>query len=360
MTGTTPAGPLRELDRVRSAVLVVDDDEAIRHALSRFLIQERLEVHTAATAAEALDAIAAHQVGCVVLDIRLPDGQGTDLIPRLLQRSPATAIVMLTAVADAATAARCLELGAMDYLVKPVDLQDVLGAVRRALRRREATDESRQINQWLTEEVARRTAELHEERELLRRHTIATLETLVNALEAKDRHLRGHSARVADLAGRVAEAYGLDPDGAAAVRMAGRLHDIGKIGVPDAILNKEGALSNEEFDHIRAHPAIGAQILAPLSHLGEVIAFVRGHHERWDGTGYPDGLAGEAIPVGARILAAVEVFDALTTSRPYQARVTPVEAVRRMNDLAGTVVEPAVVRALARVTGGDGPGAVTR
>jgi putative nucleotidyltransferase with HDIG domain len=328
---------------------VVDDEEPIRNALRRFLTQEKYEVHTAATGAEALSLMNGHRIGCVLLDLRLPDEPGTDLVPQLLDYDPDVAILVLTAVNDAATASLCMQRGALDYLVKPVDLADLLRAVQRVLRRRDARLEGQRLNSMLREEVALRTAELQREREGLQRLSVATLEALVNALEAKDRHLRGHSARVADLAGKVAVALALPDDQVETVRVAGRLHDIGKIGIREAILNKQGPLSDEEFAHVKTHTVIGAQILAPLSHLADVIGCVRSHHERWDGKGYPDGLAGDAIPLGARILGAVEIYDALTTSRPYQETMTPAQAVERMKDLVGTVLDPRVHDALFRV-----------
>jgi HD-GYP domain-containing protein (c-di-GMP phosphodiesterase class II) len=135
--------------------------------------------------------------------------------------------------------------------------------------------------------------------------------------------------------------------------MAGSLHDIGKIGIREQILNKRGPLTDEEYAHVKTHAEIGAQILAPLTHLADVLACVRSHHERWDGKGYPDGLAGEAIPIGARILGSVEIFDALTTSRPYQETMAPAGAVARMGDLVGSVLDPRVHAALAQVVAGD-------
>jgi HD-GYP domain-containing protein (c-di-GMP phosphodiesterase class II) len=133
------------------------------------------------------------------------------------------------------------------------------------------------------------------------------------------------------------------------VRVAGRLHDIGKIGTREAVLNKQGALTPEEFEHVKQHVVIGSQILAPLSHLGDIMPAVRYHHERWDGTGYPDGLRGEEIPLAARIIGAAEVFDALSTSRAYQEKMTPEKAVERIADLAGTVLDPRVYEALTTV-----------
>lgn len=328
---------------------MVDDEEPIRNALQRFLTQEKLTVLTAASGAEGLALLSTQRVGCVVLDIRLPDLPGTELVQKMVERDPSVSILMLTAVDDAATAALCLQRGALDYLVKPMDLRDLHRAVLRALRRRDALLEGGKADSRLREELAIRTEELQRERESLQRLSVATLEALVNALEAKDLHLLGHSARVAALAARVAAEYGLDEEGVETVRLAGRLHDIGKIGIRERILNKQGPLTDEEFAHVKTHTTIGAQILAPLTHLKEAIGFVRSHHERWDGRGYPDGLAGEAIPVGARIIGAVEIYDALTTARPYQETMSAAHGVARLKDLAGSVLEPKACDALARV-----------
>jgi putative two-component system response regulator len=174
---------------------------------------------------------------------------------------------------------------------------------------------------------------------------------LVNALEAKDPYLRGHSARVADLSANVATELGLTEEDVDRIRVAGRLHDLGKIGTRDAVVNKEGPLTADEFEHIKQHVIIGAQILAPLVHLGDIVAMVKSHHERVDGSGYPDGLRGEEIPLGARVIAAAEVYDALTTARPYQEKMTPEQAVERMADLSGTVLDTRVYDALVRLVG---------
>ena len=181
------------------------------------------------------------------------------------------------------------------------------------------------------------------------RISVATLEALVNALEAKDPYLRGHSARVADLSASVAAHLQRSDEEIEAVRTAGRLHDIGKIGIREEILNKHGPLSDEEYEHVKQHVLVGCQILAPLAHLGDVIGLVRSHHERWDGSGYPDRLAGGAIPLGARIIGAVEIYDALTTARPYQEKMPPEEAIDRMRELVGTAIDPSMHEALEAV-----------
>jgi len=332
-------------------VLVVDDEEPIRNALRKFLKQQQFEVYTAGSADEALQQLRLHKVALMLSDIRMPGTSGVDLVPQALEIEPELAILMLTAVNDATSAALCMQRGAMDYLTKPIELADLGRAVHRALKRREMLLESRQLNQWLKEEVTTRTAELQRERNRLERVSTATLEALVNALEAKDPYLRGHSARVADLSANIATEMGFSEEDVARVRMAGRLHDLGKIGTRDAVVNKEGPLTADEFEHVKQHVIIGAQILAPLVHLGDIVAMVKSHHERFDGTGYPDGLRGEEVPLGGRVIAAAEVYDALTTSRPYQEKMTPEQAVERMADLSGTVLDPKVYEALVRIVG---------
>ena len=331
------------------AILVVDDEEPIRNALKKFLAQQQFEVYTAGSGEEALQQLKRHKIALMLCDIRMPGTSGIDLVPQAIEVEPELAILMLTAVNDATSAALCMQRGALDYLTKPIELADLGRAIQRALKRREMLTENRQLNQWLKEEVTTRTAELQRERSKLERISVATLEALVNALEAKDPYMRGHSARVADLSASIGAQVGLPEEEVEVVRHAGRLHDIGKIGTREAVMNKQGPLTPEEFEHIKQHVIIGSQILSPLAHLGGIIGAVRSHHERWDGTGYPDGLQGENIPMGGRIIGAAEVYDALTTSRPYQEKMTPEQAVERMADLAGTVLDPRVYEALANI-----------
>ncbi|HWA16685.1 MAG TPA: HD domain-containing phosphohydrolase, partial [Gemmatimonadales bacterium] len=296
------------------SLLVVDDEEPIRNALKKFLTQQGYDVHTASSGDDAIRILQRQKISVMLLDVRMPGRSGIDLVPLVLEIEPSLAILMLTAVNDATSAALCMQRGAMDYLTKPIDLGDLARAILRAIRRRDSQVEQANLNQWLKEEVAVRTAELRRERAKLERLSVATLEALVNAQEAKDPFIRGHSTRVADLGAMIASEMGLADETVEQIRMAGRLHDIGKIGVREEILNKEGPLTPEEYELVKQHVEVGSQILAPLAHLGEVIAYVRGHHERWDGEGYPDHLKGDTIPLGGRILAASEIFDALTTA----------------------------------------------
>src|ERR671933_1705579 len=290
--------------------------------MRKFLVLQGFEVATASTGEEALALLRRQKITGMLLDVNLPGASGIDLVPKIMELEPNIALLMLTAVNDATSAALCMQRGAFDYLIKPIDLGHLSRAIHQALQRRHTYLESQQINQWLKDEVTARVAERRQEQAAQERLSVATLEALVNALEAKDPYLRGHSARVADLSATVAAQLDATDEQIEAVRTGGRLHDIGKIGIREEILNKQGPLTEQEYDHVKQHVTVGSQILAPLVHLKDVISFVRSHHERWDGTGYPDRLAGEAIPLGARIIGAVEIYDAMTTSRPYQERMT--------------------------------------
>jgi putative two-component system response regulator len=179
--------------------------------------------------------------------------------------------------------------------------------------------------------------------------TVATLQALVAVVEARDSWFAGHSLRVAQLAASIAAEIGRNDEEVEQVRQAGLIHDIGMIAVPEGLLSKEGPLTPAEFEAVKRHTVVGTQVLTPLPHLAALSAFIRGHHERWDGSGYPDGLAGEAIPWGARLIGAAEVYDALTTARPYREQLTPELAVERMHELINTVLSPDVHRALSAV-----------
>jgi putative nucleotidyltransferase with HDIG domain len=331
--------------------LVVDDEEPLRNALGQYLRYRGFEVRVAESGAAALKQVEGGGIALMLLDVRMPGMSGMDVVPEALDLDPDLAILMLTAVADATTAAICMQRGAYDYLTKPIELTDLGAAIDRALRRRDTQIQNRGITTWLKEEVSRQTEELRVKQLRLEQVTTATLEALINALEAKSDYLSGHSARVAAYAANIAHEMGLADDQVDQIRVAGRLHDLGKIGVREAVLEKRGPLTQEEYEHVKQHVVVGAQILAPLRHLGPVVDYVRSHHEHWDGSGYPDGLAGDVIPMGGRIICAGEIYDALTSSRPYQERFEPVAAVDRMRMLAGSVIDPAVMEAFAASVG---------
>jgi response regulator RpfG family c-di-GMP phosphodiesterase len=333
----------------RARILVVDDEETIRLALSRFLRSRSYEVHTAVSGAAALDALARGKFTLMVCDVRMPGMTGVDVVPHALAIDPDLAVMILSAVNDAGTATEALSRGATDYLMKPVELADLQQAVERALHRRSLTLQQRAVERVIREEVATRTADLEREQLALHHLMVVITETLVNAMEAKDVFLRGHSQRVAEMAATIAAELGLDEETIENVRLAGRLHDVGKIGIRESVLNKPDALTAEEFAHVQDHVRIGMEILAPLRHVGTALTYVRDHHEHWDGGGYPSGLGGADISIGGRILCAADAYDAATSPRAYREALTPEAAIAHLGTLAGQLIDPTVYAALRAV-----------
>lgn len=332
-----------------SRVLVVDDEEPIRLAISRFLRTCGFQVDTAGSGGDAIELLERERFMLMLCDIRMPGMTGLTLLDHATANDADLAVVMLTAVNDATTATDALAKGAYDYLVKPVELPDLRDAVERALHRRTLRLEQRRVEQLIRDEVALRTAELEHEQDALRSMTVNIAETLINAMEAKSIYLRGHSQRVAELAVSIADTLALDADTIEAVRLAGRLHDVGKIGIREDVLDKPGRLTPEEFDHVKDHVRIGMEILAPLKHLGVVLDYIRDHHEHYDGSGYPNGVAGEKISLGGRILAAADAFDALTSKRAYRDPMTPRDTIDYLGEQTGTLLDARVYDALREV-----------
>ena len=331
-------------------VLVVDDEETIRLALAKFLRTRGYHVHAVASGPEALGLLGEERFDAMLCDVRMPGMTGVDVVPRAVAADPDLAVLMLSAVNDAATATQALAGGAMDYVTKPVELGTLHQALERSLQRRGEAMARREVERRIREEVALRTAELEREKAALRELTVSIVETLINAQEAKDVCLRGHSQRVADLGATVASELGLDDDMVEDIRLAGRLHDVGKIGIREEVLNKPGRLEPHEFEHVKDHVRIGIEILAPLRDLiGPALQYVQDHHEHWDGRGYPRGLGGEAISLGGRILCACDAFDALTSRRPYREPLSQEATLDFLAEQAGTLVDARVFAALRSV-----------
>ncbi len=336
-------------DRRTVRVLLVDDEEAIRLSLSTFLTRSGYEVETAASAAQALEMLGAGRFSLMLSDIRMPGMTGVELVPKALATNPDLAIVMLTAVNDAPTATEALSRGAMGYLTKPVELPDLHESILKALHRREMLLQQREIDHVIREEVTIRTAELEREKSALRDLTIQVAESLVIAMEAKNPYMRGRSIRIGEMAAAVADQMSLDVDTVEAVRLAGRLMDVGKIGIREEILNKPGSLTPEEYAHVKQHVEMGISILAPMKHLGSVLDFIRDHHEHCDGSGYPRQITDKQISVGGRILAAVDAYDALTSGRSYQEPMQPHTTLEYLSERVGSLIDPDVFLGLSCV-----------
>lgn len=330
-------------------VLIVDDEEALGAALARFLRTRGYDTLPVTSGAAALDRVREERFQVMLCDIRMPVMSGLDVLTEALAIDADLAVIMLTAVNEATTATMALARGAMDYLVKPVELAELERAVIRVTHRRRLEIQRRNVEVLIRDEVAARSDELESEKNALRALALGIADTLINAMEAKDVYLRGHAQRVADLAASVADALGLSADLVENVRLAGRLHDVGKIGIRQEVLDKPGPLTPEEFEHVKDHVRIGMEILAPLKHMPIAFEYVSDHHEHYDGSGYPRGLAGEQITIGGRILAACDAFDALTSQRAFRDAMSPAETLVHLETKIGTLLDPDVFAALARI-----------
>jgi response regulator RpfG family c-di-GMP phosphodiesterase len=331
-------------------LLIVDDEEAIRSALARFLRGRGYEVEVAESGQAALALLEREQFVLMLCDVRMPEMTGLEVVPRALRMDADLAIIMLTAVNDAGTATDALGRGALDYLVKPIELPELHRAVERAAHRRQLVIERRRVEEHIREEVELRTRELEREKAALNALTVGVANSLINAMEAKDVYLRGHSRRVAEQAASVAEELGLDADLVENVRLAGRIKDVGKIGIREDVLNKPGPLTEEEYQHVKDHVRIGMEILAPLKHIPIALEYVHDHHEHFDGNGYPRGLTGEQITIGGRILAACDAFDALTSRRAFRDAMDPRQVIQYLEEKhVGRLLDPEVFTALKKV-----------
>jgi len=332
-----------------SRVLIVDDDATIRHPLVHDLRERGYDVHACESGSAALMLLERERFMVMLCDVRTPEMSGLDMVPRALELDPDLAVVMISGVNEAKPAVDALTQGAMEYLVKPFAFADLEAAVVRVTHRRQLAIERRNVERLVREEVMSRTMELEREKTAVHALTIGIAETLINVMEAKDVYLRGHSQRVAEQAATVAEELGLHADVVEDVRLAGRLHDIGKIGIREDILNKPGPLTADEFLHVQEHVRIGMDILRPLHHIREALEYVHDHHEHFDGSGYPRGKCGADISLGGRILTACDAFDAMTSRRAYRDAFDEHRAIAHLQAEVGRLLDPKVFAALARV-----------
>ena len=334
---------LPQVGTAPATVTVVDDEPAARDVLVRAARSWHYDCQAAGTAEEALQLLEGRPTPLVVTDLRMPGRGGVWLLREVRRRWPDAAVLVVTAGDDGEAALECLRLGASHYFLKPIKLDEFRHALEITWRTYQLQRENDGYRRHLEEMVCRETRRV-------RRTFLSAIDSLVRTLEERDESTAGHSARVRRCASRLAAAVGLGPRERRQLLLAAKLHDIGKLGVPDALLNKPGPLDAEERRLVEQHPVIGQRILSPVIRSRPVLAAIRGHHERLDGGGYPDGLRGAQIPLLARLLTVADCFDALTSARAYRDALSVPEALDVLRAGAGTQFEREFVRALIEVT----------
>jgi putative two-component system response regulator len=324
----------------KETILIVDDEKTVRRSLNKCLTRSGFNCEEADNAGEALTYMQNNPADLVILDIMMPGISGTELLPELKKSFPDTAFVMATAVVEPDTIVHCMKNGAQDYITKPFDLGQLVANIKQVLKKREVELHLKEKRQALEGKVEQQSKDLQN-------LFIDAIESLIGALEAKDRYTAGHSRRVTKIAVDTGQALGLSGEVLENLRWAALLHDIGKIGIDSSVQNKPGILTPSEYDYILTHCSIGPGIVQPLVN-DEIVEMIRHHHDSYDGSGLKQIVSGDDIPLGARILAVADAFDAMTSDRPYRAAMPAAKAVAEIKRCAGTQFDPAVVRAFLK------------
>ncbi|HEX2092223.1 MAG TPA: HD domain-containing phosphohydrolase [Longimicrobiaceae bacterium] len=322
----------------RPRVLIVDDEPNLRSLLHRALDDGRYELIEAPDGETAYGIVLSGGVDVVLSDLLMPGMNGTDLLRLVKAYDETIGFIILTGVGTMENAIEALRLEADDYLLKPFNIDEVALSVERALKHRNLILENRSYQNDLENRVAEQSRQI----EAL---FVDALLTIASAVEARDGYTGAHTGRVTRYAVATGRVLGIGEQPLRHLWVAGLLHDVGKIGIPDSILGKPGRLTDEEYGIMKRHPVIGASILARSPFLCPALRGVLHHHERWDGTGYPHGLRGEEISLEGRILAVADAFDAIITTRPYREKRSIPAAVEELRRCSGTQFDPAVVDA---------------
>lgn len=319
------------------AVTVVEDEPMAQDVLVRAARSWQFDCQAASTAEQGLELLERNKTPILVTDLRMPGRGGLWLVREVRKRFPDIGIIVLTAGHDPEATNECLRAGAHHYFFKPIKLEEFRHVLETTWRTYRDEQQKSALRQHLEQAVRKQTRRV-------RRTFLSAITSLARTVEERDSYTAGHALRVRDYAIELARAIGLNRQQRQRLSLAAQLHDIGKLAVPDAILNKPDRLTHEEFAVVKEHPATGERILAPVIRQPEVLAAIRGHHERLDGSGYPDGLKGDEIPLLARLIAIPDCFDAVTTSRAYRSAMGLGPALDLLREGAGTHFDPDLVR----------------
>jgi response regulator RpfG family c-di-GMP phosphodiesterase len=330
------AAMLQAAEPSPGAVTVVDDEPWALDVMTRAARSWHYECQAATCAEHALELLERRPTPVVVTDLRMPGRGGVWLVREIQKRWPQTAVIVITAGLDDDAVSECLNAGAHRYFLKPIKLDEFRHALASTFHSYRLERAHQLYRRSLEQKVQARTRQL-------RSTFMSAVNSLVRTIEARDAYTSGHSMRVRRYATKLAHSVGLSGRHCKQINLAAKLHDIGKVGLPETILNKPDSLNDEERILVRAHPVIGERILKPIIHSRRVLAAIRGHHERFDGGGYPDNLAGEQIPLEARIIAIVDCFDAVTSCRAYREPLPVREALELIRAGRGTQFDPYLV-----------------
>jgi len=328
---------------VEDQILIVDDEKIICGLIAQRLTREGYSCVTAQNGKEAFEFFCKKSFSLVISDIRMPEKDGLELLRLVKAVRPNMKFIIMTAYAEIGVAVEAMHLGANDLLLKPFELELVVFSVKKALDQKKMEEEIESYHKNLKKLVAERTVKLQEAYLTLKKAHLDSVKVLAGAIDAKDPYTRGHSDRVRQMSLQIAAALGFTQERMEVLEYGALLHDIGKIGIKDEILRKPKALSAEEYQKIREHPLIGVKIVEGIEFFKDKIPMIRNHHEQFDGKGYPDRLAGEAIPLEARIIAVPDAFDAMASLRPHQRTRSLGDILLEMEQYRGSQFDPRIL-----------------
>lgn len=326
----------------KEKILIIDDEMAPRESI-RMVLKDRYAVSTAAGALEGLQYISQEPVDLVVMDIKMPKMDGITALQEIKKSYPDTEVVLLTAYASLETARDAIRFGAFDYLLKPFDRNDILQVVEKGLARRRSNTVLKQERDILMDRASYLEKQVSEARSNIMMCYEGTVKALILTIDAKDSYTHSHSNRVAILSTSIAASLGVPQQTIKEIKYAASIHDIGKIGIDENILKKNGRLTDDEYTEMRKHPAIGVRIVQSVPFLEDAIPVILYHHERYDGKGYPEGIKGEKIPMSARIVNVADAIDAMMSARPYRGALVMSSVMSELRDNAGTQFDPEIV-----------------
>jgi response regulator RpfG family c-di-GMP phosphodiesterase len=322
-------------------ILIVDDEPMIRRLLHQKLTKQGYHCEEACSSEEALVIMGNYIPDLMLLDLKMPGKSGMDLLPELKTMYPGLAVIMATAVNETNLAIQCMRLGAEDYVCKPFNLDEVALNVEKTLEKKSLEKKIKEFQEQLNQKVEQQTLEI-------RTLFLGSIEALVFALEAKDKYTAGHSRRVTEIALAIGRMIGLPQDDLEDLRWGSLVHDVGKIAVDQFVQNKPGKLTPVEYEHIMIHAHMGAGIVKPVVNE-KVVAIVEHHHDHYDGTGLHQVIVGEDIPLGARILAVADAYDAMTSARPYRPAISVENARKEIKRCSGTQFDPLTASAFLKI-----------
>jgi putative two-component system response regulator len=328
---------------VEDWILIVDDEKMICTVLSQRLTSEGYSCVTAHNGKDALNLFYKGKFSLIISDIRMPEMDGLELLQNVKAVRPTMMFIIMTAYPEIEVAVEAIHLGANDFLIKPFDMELVVFSVKKALEQKKMEEELESYHKNLKKLVEERTVKLQQAYYTLKKAYFDSVKVLAEAIDAKDTYTRGHSDRVRRMSLQIAISLGFTNERIEVLEYGALLHDIGKIGIKDEILSKPGPLSPEEYQTIQQHPLIGVKIVEGIEFFKDKIPMIRSHHEHFDGRGYPDGLAGEAIPLEARIIAVPDAFDAMVSLRPHRTAMSLEDILLEMEKYKGKQFDPNIL-----------------